>query len=130
MRVAVSAEENKGLDSQVSHHFGRCPYFVMASVEDGKITQVEDVENPYYQGHQPGEVPAFIRDQAADVMISGGMGRRAIAHFEECGVAAATGASGTVRTSIELYLSGELREATPCRESIEHARGQQDHHSD
>jgi predicted Fe-Mo cluster-binding NifX family protein len=130
MRIAVAAEENKGLDSQVSHHFGRCPYFVMAGVEDGEISQVEVVENPFYQEHRPGEVPAFIRDQAADVMISGGMGRRAIAHFEECDVAAATGACGTVRTTIEQYLSGELHEATPCRESIEHARGQQDHHGE
>ena len=33
MLIAVSAETNQGLDSQVAHHFGRCPFFAMVEVE-------------------------------------------------------------------------------------------------
>jgi predicted Fe-Mo cluster-binding NifX family protein len=66
-------------------------------------------------------VPSFINDQGAEVMISGGMGRRAIAFFEQYGIQTATGASGTTRMALESYLNGTLSAAAPCRESIEHA---------
>jgi predicted Fe-Mo cluster-binding NifX family protein len=54
------------------------------------------------------------------------MGRRAIGFFEQYGIQAVTGASGTVRRSLEQYLGGALQSAEPCRESIEHAHGHED----
>ena len=120
MRLAISAEDNNGLDSTVSHHFGRCPFFVLVDVEDKEIGEVQVIDNPYYAQHQPGMVPSFINDQGAEVMISGGMGRRAIAFFEQYGIQPATGASGTTRMTLENYLNGTLSTAAPCRESIEH----------
>ena len=78
MRIAVSVDEDKGLESVVSHHFGRCPYYVLADVEDREIREVRTVANPFFQQHQPGQVPGFIHEQGADVIITGGMGRRAI----------------------------------------------------
>jgi predicted Fe-Mo cluster-binding NifX family protein len=68
-------------------------------------------------------VPGFIRDQKANVMISGGMGRRAIGFFQEYGIQAATGAAGTVRSVLEAYLCGDLQEAAPCRDSLQHGHG-------
>ncbi|MGB7115857.1 MAG: NifB/NifX family molybdenum-iron cluster-binding protein, partial [Anaerolineales bacterium] len=55
-----------------------------------------------------------------DVMLSGGMGRRAISFFDQYGIQLATGADGTVRTALENYFSGQLSGAEPCRESVEH----------
>ncbi|MEA3376113.1 MAG: NifB/NifX family molybdenum-iron cluster-binding protein [Chloroflexota bacterium] len=120
-RVAVSADDRNGLDSVVSPHFGRCPYFILVDLDDCDVQQVTAVENPYYGRHQPGQVPQFIRQQGAGVMLTGGMGRRAIGFFEQYGIQAVTEASGTVRHSLERYLGGELQSAEPCRESIEHA---------
>ena len=37
MRIAVSSESNQGLESSVSAHFGRCPYYVIVDVEDGTV---------------------------------------------------------------------------------------------
>jgi predicted Fe-Mo cluster-binding NifX family protein len=84
------------------------------------------VPNPYYGHHQPGQVPRFIRERGADVMLTGGMGRRAIAMFEQYGIEAVTGASGTVRRSLEQYTGGALQGAQPCRESMAHAHQHQD----
>jgi predicted Fe-Mo cluster-binding NifX family protein len=126
IRVAVSADDRDGLDSVVSPHFGRCPYFVLVDLDSCDVRKVTAVENPYHGRHQPGQVPQFIREQGADVMLTGGMGGRAIGFFEQYGIQAVTGASGTVRRSLEQYLGGALRSAEPCRESIEHAHGDED----
>jgi predicted Fe-Mo cluster-binding NifX family protein len=68
-------------------------------------------------------VPGFIRSQEVDVMLTGGMGGRAIAFFEQYGIQAATGASGTVRQALEQYVGHQLQEAEPCHESVEHGHG-------
>ena len=121
MRVAISADDSNGLDSVVSPHFGRCPYYVLVDLDGREVSRVSAVENPYYGHHQPGQVPAFIQSQGGDVMLAGGMGQRAIGFFQQYGIQAVTGASGTVRHALEQYLGGVLQGAEPCRESIEHA---------
>ena len=124
MRIAISTDDNKGLDSVVSPHFGRCPYYVLVDLEDRQVRQVSAVENPYYGYHQPGQVPAFIERQGADVMLAGGMGQRAIALFQQCGIEPVTGAAGSVRHALEQYLGGALQGAAPCRESAAHGHGE------
>ena len=120
MRIAISADESNGLDSVVSPHFGRCPYYILVDLDGKQVSQVNAVENPSYGQHRPGEVPGFIKEQGADVMLAGGMGKRAIGFFEEYGIQAVTGASGTVRHALEQYLGGALQGAAPCRTSAEH----------
>jgi len=122
-RIAVSAGEDNGLDSTVSPHFGRCPYFVLVDMEEREVQAVRAVSNPYYNQHEPGQVPGFVHSQQVDVMLTGGMGRRAIAFFEQYGIQAATGASGTVRRALEQYVGHQLQGAEPCRESVEHGLG-------
>ncbi len=130
MRIAISVEDNNGFDSIVSHHFGRCRYFVLADVEGEEVQEIQVIENPFFAGHEPGMVPGFIHSQEADVMISGGMGRRAIDFFQQYGIKPATGGSGTVQTVLNEYLGGGMTLAEPCRESIEHAHHDHDgdHH--
>ena len=123
MRVAISIDTNDGLDSIVAHHFGRCPFFAIVDLDGDEIKAVEVVENPYYAHHQPGEVPGFIHEHNATVMLSGGMGRRAIDFFQQYGIETATGANGTVRNTLQEYMDGKLIGAAPCRESVEHEHG-------
>jgi len=123
MRIAVSANENNGLGSMVGPHFGRCPYFVLVDVEGQEVKAVQTVPNPYYGQHQPGQVPGFILSQGTDVMLTGGMGGRALGIFQQCGIRPVTGADGTVRHALEQFVSGYLEGGAPCRESIEHGHG-------
>jgi predicted Fe-Mo cluster-binding NifX family protein len=123
MKIAVTAENNNGLESMVAQHFGHAPFFIMVDMENGEVTAVQDVTNPFAQAHQPGQIPGFIHEQKANVILSGGMGGRAIAFFEQLRIKAATGATGTVRQSLENYLGGKLQEAAPCAESVAHGHG-------
>jgi len=122
MRIALSADNDNGLDSVISPHFGRCPFYVFVDVDDREvITSVTAEPNPFYAQHQPGAVPGFINGYGVKVMLTGGMGRRAVDFFGQFGIEAVTGASGTVRHALEQYLGGELRGAEPCAVSVAHA---------
>jgi predicted Fe-Mo cluster-binding NifX family protein len=121
MRVAISADTNDGLESVVSPHFGRCPYFVLVDLDGQSVAAVSAVDNPFFTQHAPGQVPGFIHQQGANVMLTGGMGRRAIGFFQQFGVEAVTGASGTVRHALNAYLGGGLTGAAPCLQSDQHA---------
>jgi len=123
MRIAISLETNNGLDSRVAQHFGRCPYFALVNLDENEVQAIKVIDNPYYAGHQVGQIPQFIHEQKVKVMLSGGMGGRAIQFFKQFGIEAATGAVGTVRTTLENYLGGELNEAAPCAESVAHGHG-------
>lgn len=123
MKIAITAETSQGLDSQVAQHFGHAPYFILVDIDDGAVTATQDIVNPFAEAHQPGEIPTFIKQQNADVMLSGGMGGRAIEFFTQAGIKTATGATGTVRESLEKYLGGTLVAAAPCAESVAHGHG-------
>ncbi len=121
MKIAFSSEENKGLDSQMSPHFGRCPYYVFVELDDKhNIKSVVTEENPFFQSHQPGAVPNYIADKNVNVMIAGGMGPRAMEFFTQLGVEAVTGASGRVKEALSQYLEGTLKGSKPCSEGEEH----------
>jgi predicted Fe-Mo cluster-binding NifX family protein len=124
MRIVVSADNRDGLDSVVSPHFGRCPCFVVVDVQAHQLLEVLEVDNPYHGNHRPGQVPAFINSLGADVMLTGGMGGRAIMFFQQFGIEGVTGAYGTVRQSLERHLGGQLQGAVPCKESQTHGHGE------
>jgi predicted Fe-Mo cluster-binding NifX family protein len=129
MRIAISAESNHGLDSPISQHFGRCPYFILIDLNGQEIEAVSGIENPYWSNHTPGQVPAFIHQQRASVMLTGGMGRRAISFFQQYDIQPVTGASGTVAQTLQRYLNGDLQNASPCADSEHHHHGHH-HHQD
>ncbi|MCD6232629.1 NifB/NifX family molybdenum-iron cluster-binding protein [Candidatus Aerophobetes bacterium] len=113
--IAVASNNEKGLDSQVSAHFGRCPYYTLVEIEEGEIKKVTSLQNPYYFTHgEPGQVPEFIKKQGAEVVITGGMGPRAIGFFDKLGIKVATGASGNVAEAVDSYLKGNLKDKGPC----------------
>jgi predicted Fe-Mo cluster-binding NifX family protein len=115
MKIAISADQKTGLEANVSEHFGRCAFYVLVDVEDKEIKKTQTVENPFFDSHGgPGEVPAFINEQKANVIMAGGMGGRAFTFFEQFNIEAVTGATGTVKEAVDKYLAGELKGNKPC----------------
>jgi predicted Fe-Mo cluster-binding NifX family protein len=120
MLIAISSHNNNGLHSQVSEHFGHCAYFTVVEIEANQIKSVKAINNPYAEHHIPGQIPEFIHSQGVKVMLSGGMGQRAIMFFEQYGIDVATGATGTVEQTLQAYLAGQLHGASPCADSQLH----------
>jgi len=86
----------------------------VVDIDDSTIQAVAVVENPHFQDHRPGQVPAFVHSQAANMIVAGGMGGRAIAMFDQLSIQAFTGAQSTVREALDLALGGHLAVAAPC----------------
>ncbi len=123
MKIAVSSDNDQGLQSTVSGHFGHCPFFTILDVEDKKIIRSESIANPYFQGHQPFEIPNFLKEQGINAIITQGMGGRAIGFFQQNDIEPVTGLSGSVEDAVNIYLSGSASSAAPCAESVAHQHG-------
>jgi predicted Fe-Mo cluster-binding NifX family protein len=116
MRIAISVESDGGLGAPICGHFGHSPFFALVDVEGEQVGAVNTVANPHYPQHAPGAIPQFIHSQGADVMLTGGMGARAVSFFEQFGVEPVTGASGTVSQALADYLGGRLTGVVPCHD--------------
>ncbi len=114
MAVAIAADDELGLDGQVSMHFGRCPYYVVAEVNDNKVIGSRVEINPHFENHQPGQMPVFIRDLGANVILAGGMGPKAVDMLNSYGIDVATGATGNVGEVLDAYLHGDIKGIVPC----------------
>jgi predicted Fe-Mo cluster-binding NifX family protein len=102
-------------------HFGRAPAFIFVDIEDGKVLNKTVIENPGAIQHTPGSVPKFLHDNKANVIVSGGMGDRAIQFFEQYGIRVILGASGNIDATIKMIAKGEIKDGI----NIAHPNGQQ-----
>ena len=100
MKAAISSD-----NKYVSAHFGRCPYFTVIEIIDGKIAEQWKLDNP---GHSPGLIPEFLHKEGINYIIAGGMGNRAQMFFEEYGIKTILGVSGPIENVIKQLEEGTL----------------------
>jgi len=78
MKVAVSST-GKDINSNVSNVFGRCPYFVIAEIENKKIGKTEVIENTSAKQMGGAGISAAqtIAEKDVKAIITGNIGPRA-----------------------------------------------------
>jgi predicted Fe-Mo cluster-binding NifX family protein len=116
MRISVPSMGNKGLEEEVSPHFGRAPIF---TIYDTETEKVEIVPNTSQHLGGTGYPPEIMHANGVDVMLCSGLGSRAVHMFEQLGIMVYVGAMGTVKDAIDTWKRGELQEATDetaCKE--------------
>lgn len=118
--IVVAANDACGFDGEVSAHFGRCPFFLLAEAKGKMVTISRVLPNPYVGAHQPGDATRFIHGLGANVIIAGGMGPGAAEMFNGFGIDVATGVTGSVATVLGTYVRGEHQGVVACA----------DHHRD
>ncbi len=100
MRIVIATEQGN-----VAAHFGRCSEYTFFDIDNNKITNKEITQNP---GHAPGAIPKFLNEKGADLIITGGMGRRAQGFFKEFNIDWIIGVKGPVDEVIKDYLNNTL----------------------
>ena len=94
---------NDGIN--VEEHFGHCKKFAVCLIENEEIVSVNLIQAPE---HQPGLLPKFLGKQGANVIITGGMGQRAINLFKEQGIDVILGSEGKIEDVLHKYLNSNL----------------------
>lgn len=114
-KIVMTANDNRGLEGEMSMHFGHCTHFVVVQInEENQIASAEVCANPYAEAHQPGQIPQYIKSLGADVVLAGGMGGKALEWFAQLGVEVVTGTRQGVGETLNAYLAGAVSGAAEC----------------
>ncbi|MFO8010775.1 MAG: NifB/NifX family molybdenum-iron cluster-binding protein [Dehalococcoidia bacterium] len=106
MKVAVSAT-GPFLDAEVNQRLGRCSQFL---VVDSETMEFEVLENISAEAASGAGVSAaeMVANQGVQAVITGNCGPKAYDVFSSAGVEVISGVSGTVRSAVDSYRSGQL----------------------
>lgn len=108
MRLVFPTDENQGYLSKRGAHFGKAKYYTVVTVKEGKIVDVEGIENQGHQGACGGAVEN-IMNLKPDALIVGGIGGRPAQGFMDAGLDLYFDQeSTTVQESIYKFLDGTL----------------------
>ncbi len=125
MKIAVITDDERTL----SQHFGRAPYYVVATIENGQIINRERRDKlghahfsneSHSHVHQPGEPHGF--DPASqdrhtrmaeaigdcEVLLCGGMGAGAYASMQQRGIKPLVTDLRAIDEALQAYLEGRL----------------------
>jgi len=103
MKIAIPVA-----DGRLCMHFGHCEQFALVEVDEdsGAIAATSYLTPP---PHEPGVLPRWLHEQGANVIIAGGMGRRAQGLFSQNGIQVVVGApAGKPEDVVSAYLAGTL----------------------
>jgi predicted Fe-Mo cluster-binding NifX family protein len=103
MRIAIPLAGGR-----LAQHFGHCEKFALIDVDPAakSVLQSAEVEAPE---HQPGLLPAWLRERGVELVIAGGMGGRALSLFAQESIQVLAGVGdGTPSALVEMYLGGTL----------------------
>ncbi|MFC1943677.1 NifB/NifX family molybdenum-iron cluster-binding protein [Chloroflexota bacterium] len=124
MNIAAISEDG----TTVSQHFGRAPYYLVVTVEDGKIVSKETrnkTGHHTFAAHQPPDLApgerhgydassqvrhSSMAETISDcqVLIAGGMGWGAYESLKSRGIETIVTDVGDIKEAVKLYLAGKL----------------------
>ena len=107
MKMCISASSGN-LDANVDSRFGRCPYFVIVDSEtmEFKVISNESTNAAHGAGIQAAQT---VANMGVKVVITGNVGPNAFNVLSATGIKIVTGASGSIKESVEKYKKGQLK---------------------
>lgn len=119
VKIVIPVSDERG--EIVSGHFGRAPYFAWFQVENGQVVVrgVTPNDSSHFGGR--GLPPERMMAMGAEIVISSGMGQRAIGMFQNSTVAVLRAINSSTIQSIKDFTEGKLEELTEgCLHAHEH----------
>lgn len=110
MKIGISSE-GSDLDGRVDNNFGRCRYFAVIEVEDGKIVGSKFIENTAATQSGGAGVAAsqLIANEGVDVIIASNIGPRSLDVFGQLGIKMFKG-EGKLNDVVKDFIDGKLPE--------------------
>ena len=127
MKIVIPVANESGLDAQLSEHFGRAPYFTIVELDKNRsVVSQRTVPNTgeHFEGseHPPSCIgPSRILKFKPDVLITYGLGPRALNIFQSANVAVLKANAKTAEEVLSAYTNDKLEELTEgCQHSHFH----------
>ena len=119
VKIVIPAEDETG--ETLSAHFGRAPYFAWYVVEDGQIKEDGVAKNTSDHFGGVGAPPETINSLGGEIVISLGMGMKAIQMFQKLGIAVLKGVGINSLENVKAFIRGGMEELTEgCLEGHGH----------
>lgn len=109
MKLCIPAMGQKGIEEAVGQHFGKVPYYALYDT-DTKESSV--ISNTSEHNGGTGLPPEIMAKESVDIMLCGGLGKKAVVMFEQYGIDVFIGANGTIKDAIAAWESNDLSKAT------------------
>jgi len=110
MKIAIGSTGKK-LTDNVSEVFARCPYFIIAEIENGKIKKFEMIKNES-QNQMAGagiSVAQLMAEKNVEAVITKNIGPRAFDVLRQFNIKVFYG-SGKISEVLKDFLEGKLEE--------------------
>jgi predicted Fe-Mo cluster-binding NifX family protein len=119
MKIAMPKNEE-----MLNQHFGQSKEYLIATIEEGKITDRKVINSEALQHNHGGLSDLFIKE-GVELVILGGIGQPALQALTMNGLPVIKGASGRLEDVLTAYVNGELadRDVTCNHHGQDH-----DHH--
>jgi len=110
MKICIPTETGEGKNAQVYGHFGSAPYFTIYDTDSLALEIVEN-GNSHHE-HGTCNPVAALQGRAVDMVVTGGMGARAVMMLNQTGIKVFRAVSGTVENIISTFDAQALEELT------------------
>ena len=122
IRLVIPVSDEKGLDSTLSQHFGRAPFYAIIDLdENGKIIGQGTIANTSEHFGGVGLPPDRIMQLKPKALVTYGLGSRALEMFQAGGVAVLRTEAESVKQVVDAYNNNELQELTTgCSHAHDH----------
>jgi predicted Fe-Mo cluster-binding NifX family protein len=122
VRIVIPVSEEKGVNSRLSQHFGRAPFYAIIDLdENGKVVGSGTIANTSEHFGGVGLPPDRILQLKPKALITYGLGSKALNIFQNAGVAVLRTEVDTVIEVVNAYNSDELQELTEgCHQAHHH----------
>lgn len=110
MIICIPVQEDRGLDSPVSAHFGSAPAFVLADTETRTVTAIGN--SNAHHAHGMCQPLAALSGHSFDAVVVGGIGAGALGKLQAAGITVYRATGGTVADVIEAVGTGIMQVMT------------------
>ncbi|HHD75295.1 MAG TPA: dinitrogenase iron-molybdenum cofactor biosynthesis protein [Campylobacterales bacterium] len=109
MRIIFPTDENMGYLSKRGAHFGKANYYIIITLTENEIANVECITNPGHDGGACGNAVTNIMNLNPDALIVGGIGGSPAQGFAKAGLDVYVDTnSATVKESIYAFTNNRL----------------------
>lgn len=107
MQICIPVLDDRGLDSQVSAHFGSAPAFMIVDTESGRRHLIDNRNQ--HHAHGMCQPLAALAGEPVEGIVVGGIGTGALMKLQAAGIAVYRAVHPTVGETLAALTAGSLQ---------------------